>query len=74
MTLAQRRCGRAAAAVLVVAAAAAASSEVPGSGAFRVENAEVDLGRVIAGSEASAVFVFHNDGDRDVRILRAAPS
>jgi hypothetical protein len=41
---------------------------------FRVENADLDLGRVKAGEIASATFVFRNDGPSDVRILKAAPS
>jgi hypothetical protein len=42
--------------------------------AFRVESANVDLGSVTAGDDAVATFIFHNDLDRDVKILRAAPS
>lgn len=42
--------------------------------AFRVENASVDLGSVTAGDDAVATFIFHNDLDRAVKILRAAPS
>jgi len=41
---------------------------------FRVESASLEVGPVTAGSTAAATFVFHNEGDRDVRILRAAPS
>ena len=39
-----------------------------------VETSHMDMGRVIAGSTASATFVFHNDGKADVHILRATPS
>ena len=42
--------------------------------AFRVEQKAIDLGDVTAGQEKRAVFTFHNDGDGDVRILRAKPS
>jgi hypothetical protein len=41
---------------------------------LRAEQASLDLGDVVAGSEVRAHFVLHNDGDRDVRIIRAKPS
>ena len=41
---------------------------------FRVESDSLEVGPVTAGTTAAATFVFHNEGDRDVRILRAAPS
>lgn len=41
---------------------------------FRVEQANVDIGTIVAGTIGSATFVFHNDGPDDVRILRAKPS
>jgi hypothetical protein len=41
---------------------------------FRVERADLDLGTVVAGTTATATFVFHNDGPADVRIVRAKPS
>lgn len=50
------------------------AAEQTGKAGFRVENDNLDLGRVAAGSTFTATFVFHNDTDRDVRILRAAPS
>ena len=49
------------------------SDETPAA-AFRVEEARLDLGTVKSGSEAVAVFTFHNTGDKDVRIIRAKPS
>lgn len=58
-------------AVLAVTAAAADENAAP---TFRVENTELDLGTIVAGSEATATFVFHNDGPDDVRIIRAKPS
>ncbi len=58
------------AACLLVGESAAA--DVPPT--FRVESAGLDVGPVTAGTTAEATFVFHNEGDRDVRILRAAPS
>lgn len=41
---------------------------------FWVDSTQLDVGSVAAGKTAAATFVFHNDGDRAVRILRAAPS
>ena len=38
---------------------------------FRVEEAELDLGTIVAGTIATATFVFHNDGPDDVHIIRA---
>ncbi len=42
--------------------------------ALRVESSELVVGPVTSGSVAVATFVFHNDGEADVHILRAAPS
>jgi len=58
--------------VLLTAFPAVAAENAPGS--FRVETAEVDLGTIIAGTTATATFVFHNDGPEDVHIIRAKPS
>jgi hypothetical protein len=41
---------------------------------FRVEEAELDLGTIAAGTTVTATFVFHNDGSEDVNIIRAKPS
>ena len=41
---------------------------------FRVEQRTVDLGVVQAGSDGVAVFVFRNDTDNDVQIIRAKPT
>jgi hypothetical protein len=41
---------------------------------LRVENPRLDLGEVKAGTTAVATFVFHNDGEKDVNIIRAKPS
>jgi len=41
---------------------------------FRVEEAALDLGTIVAGTVATATFVFHNDGPDDVHIIRAKPS
>ena len=41
---------------------------------FRIEEAELDLGTIVAGTTATATFVFHNDGPDDVHIIRAKPS
>lgn len=61
------------AAVLLTVTPAAAEGETAAP-TFRVEQKAIDLGDVTAGQESRAVFVFHNDGDADVRILRAKPS
>ncbi|MEJ2582516.1 MAG: hypothetical protein P8127_12915 [Acidobacteriota bacterium] len=45
-----------------------------GNPSFRVESRELDLGTIVAGTVAEAVFVFHNDGPEDVHIIRAKPS
>jgi len=54
--------------------AGTASAEQEKAPGFRVESDSIDLGTVMAGTDAVATFVFHNDSARDVRILRAAPS
>jgi len=61
--------------VLAIAAAgrAVADEAVPAP-TFQVEQAAIDLGDVIAGSEAVAVFRFHNAAGADVHIVRAKPS
>ncbi len=55
----------------VVTHIAAAQDPEP---SFRVEEAELDLGTIVAGTIATATFVFHNDGPDDVHIIRAKPS
>lgn len=57
---------------VVAVAADQASPAAPAS--FRVVSDTVDVGDVIAGRTGVARFEFRNDGDVDVRILRAAPS
>ena len=68
----------AAAAIVVIgvfaATAPVAADEAAPALAFRVEQETVDLGDIVAGSEAVAVFRFHNTGDADVHIVRAKPS
>ena len=59
-----------AAAMLVPAALAADEKKA----SLWVENTHLNMGRVVAGSTASATFVFHNDGDADVHIVRATPT
>jgi hypothetical protein len=56
---------------LVVIHFAAAQDPQP---SFGVEEAELDLGTIIAGTVATATFVFHNPGPDDVHIIRAKPS
>ena len=41
---------------------------------FRVEETNLDVGTIVAGTIATATFVFHNDGPEDVHIIRAKPS
>jgi len=41
---------------------------------FWVESSHLEVGPVTAGTVAVASFVFHNDGDGEVQIVRAAPS
>ncbi|HSO21539.1 MAG TPA: hypothetical protein VLT81_01450 [Chondromyces sp.] len=67
-----RRLCRVFVAVSLALSAVAAAGEEPAG--FRVEDADLDLGRAVAGSTVTATFEFVNDTDRDVRILRAAPS
>lgn len=61
-------------AALGAAAWTAAADEQATENGFRVESARVDLGEVVAGTEKSGTFTFHNDSAADVRILRAKPS
>ena len=64
-------------AAVVVAAGpggALATEPSPATPSLRVEEKAIDVGDVVVGKEGVAVFVFHNDGDKDVRILRAKPS
>ena len=65
-----------AAAALFLAAAVASPTfaQEDQKPSFWVENDSIDLGKVVAGRTASATFIFHNDGDAEVRITRAAPS
>jgi len=60
-------------ATLALAASAVTAGE-PARAKFWVENDSIDLGTVVAGETASATFIFHNDGDTEVNIIRAAPS
>jgi len=59
---------------LVSIAAIPSAAEGDTDPLFRVEQTELDVGTVIAGSVATATFVFHNDGPEDVHIIRAKPS
>jgi hypothetical protein len=69
---------RAAAVAAVLATAAVTATVVSpqqvASPTFWVENAELDMGKVVGGMTATATFVFHNDGPDDVNIIRAKPS
>jgi allophanate hydrolase subunit 1 len=41
---------------------------------FWVESTSVDVGKVKAGDDAVATFVFHNNSNQPVKILKAKPS
>lgn len=41
---------------------------------FWVEEANIELDSVAAGANAMGTFVFHNDTDKEVKIIRAKPS
>lgn len=41
---------------------------------FWVEETNIELDAVAAGSDAVATFVFHNDTGKEVRIIKAKPS
>ena len=41
---------------------------------FWVEEPKLDMGKVTAGTDVLGTFVFHNDSDADVKIIRAKPS
>jgi len=58
----------------LTAAVAITSAEEAKRASFWVENDSIDLGTVVAGRDATATFVFHNDGETEVRIIKAAPS
>jgi hypothetical protein len=47
------------------------SQPTPG---LRVESEQLHVGEVAAGSSVEGVFVFHNDGDQPIHILRAKPT
>ena len=67
----------AALATLVLAGAAVAQDMIkqkPAVPPLTVENAKIDLGVVKAGSDAEAVFTFHNSSDQPIKIIKAKPS
>ena len=57
-----------------MAAAAGSTVEHGAKEIIRVENAKLDLGEITAGNEAVGTFILHNDGDVEMRLLRAKPS
>jgi len=61
-------------AAVFFSATPAQAEEEAAAPTLRVEQTAIDLGDVTAGKENKAVFVFHNDGEADVKILRAKPS
>jgi len=42
--------------------------------AFRAEHANLKIGKIPAGQDAVGKFIFHNDTDHDIKIIRAKPS
>jgi len=58
----------------VVGSAGADDDAEPGSKGFRVEEQRLEIGDIKAGAEAVGTFVFHNDSEQDVKIIRAKPS
>ena len=70
-----KKFGLAAAVVFLVTAGVAPTSALEDvKTSFWVENDSIEIGRVVAGHTASAIFVFHNDGETDVHIVHATPS
>ena len=61
-------------AVLVICLSGLLTATATGDAGLRIDTPQLDLGEVTAGTAAVGTFVFHNDGDRDVTILRAKPS
>ncbi|MCK5378619.1 MAG: hypothetical protein KAJ78_04410 [Acidobacteria bacterium] len=45
-----------------------------GAKGFWVEKAHIDMDPVAAGTDAVATYVFHNDTDKEVKIIKAKPS
>ena len=43
-------------------------------GGFWVEEANIELDSVAAGTDAVGTFIFHNDTDKEVKIIKAKPS
>ena len=74
MTRHSRAVALAAAFVFLAFVVAPSAGAEDGGSTFRVENADLDLGTVVAGTVATAKFVFVNDGPDDVHIIRAKPS
>lgn len=66
--------GRTCLALVVVGWLALLPATATGEGMLRIETPHLELGEVKAGTPAVGKFVFHNEGDRDITILRAKPS
>jgi hypothetical protein len=64
----------AASVALSLALLGAGSVRAEDGAAFRVDEASLDLGRVVAGQTAYATYTFRNDGSTPVRILQVKPS
>lgn len=61
-------------AVIVTGWVWAEDTQSPDGKGFWVEETKIDAGTVKAGGEVEAVFVFHNDTDAEVKILKAKPT
>jgi hypothetical protein len=59
---------------LVIATLLAAIAVDAGAQGLRPEASTIDAGAVVAGDTAVARFVLVNESQREIRILRAAPS
>ena len=55
----------------VASAETETKAEAPG---FRVEQADINLGTIAAGSDAVVTYIFHNDTDKDGKIIKAKPA
>ncbi len=64
--------------VITVAVSSAVYAETEqaekGAKGFWVEKAHIDIDPVAAGTDAVATYVFHNDTDKEVKIIKAKPS
>lgn len=69
-----RRCAAALFLVAIIAGTPLHAGDDGSDSTFRVVEADLNIGRVVAGATATGTFTFQNDGEVDVKILRAKPS